>query len=328
MHIAILDDYQDALRSLDCFTRLQGHRIDAWRDHTDDADVLVERLADVDTLVLIRERTRLPASLLERLPKLRLISQYGETPHIDVAACSRLGIVVSSARHGRPSYATAEFTWGLIIAALRRIPQEAARLRAGGWQSTLGQGLHGKTLGIFGYGRIGALIAGYGKAFGMRVLVWGRAGTLARAQADGHQVASDKEAFFREADVVSLHLRLTPETRAIVGRADLGRMKPSALLVNTSRAALIEPDALEQALKAGRPGFAAVDVYEEEPVSKAGHPLLALDNALCTPHLGYVERDAYEFGFSHVVEQILAFGNRAPINVVNPEVLAALKAPA
>lgn len=325
MHIAILDDYQDALRSLDCFKLLQGQSIDVWRDHAEDIDMLAERLADVSALVLIRERTQISAALLERLPKLRLISQYGETPHIDLAACSRLGVVVSSARHGRPSYATAEFTWGLIIAALRRIPQEAARLKAGGWQSTLGQGLHGKTLGVYGYGRIGALLAGYGRAFGMQVLVWGRSGTLAKAAADGHRVASSREEFFSEADVLSLHLRLTPDTLGIVSRADLDRMKPTALIVNTSRASLIESGALEHALKAGRPGMAAVDVYEEEPVSHARHPLLALDNALCTPHLGYVERDAYEFGFGHVVSQILAFMDGAPINVVNPDVLAAIK---
>jgi D-3-phosphoglycerate dehydrogenase len=326
MKIAILDDYQNAVRTLDCFSKLTGHEVRVWTDHTDNVDVLAQRLADTEVLVLIRERMAIPAQLLERLPRLKLISQHGVTPHIDIAACTRLGVVVSAGQYGRPSYATAEFTWGLIIAAMRRIPQEVMRLKQGGWQSTIGLTLHGRTLGVYGYGRIGALISQYGKAFGMRVLVWGRESTRAKARADGFEAAPDKQYFFEHADVLSLHVRLTDATRGMVTAEDLARMKQTALIVNTSRAGLIEAGALEQALRIGRPGMAAVDVYEEEPVLDARHPLLGLDNALCTPHLGYVERDAYEFGFGHVFDQILAYAAGAPTHVVNPEVLRGAKA--
>jgi D-3-phosphoglycerate dehydrogenase len=285
--------------------------------------VLAARLKDTEALALLRERTPIRAPLLERLDKLRLISQVSVYPHIDVEACTRRGVIVSSfMAPGRPSYATAELTWGLIIAALRRLPQEIAALRAGTWQALpVGTGLRGKTLGIYGYGRIGAVVAGYGKAFGMTVLAWGREASLARARADGHAVASSTEALFAESDVLSLHLRLTDATRSIVTAADLARMKTTALLVNTSRAGLIAPGALEAALRAGRPGMAAVDVYEEEPVLGATHPLLAMDNVVCTPHLGYVERDGLETMFSTIFDQILAYASRKPINVVNPEAL-------
>ncbi|MDB5757453.1 MAG: 3-phosphoglycerate dehydrogenase [Burkholderia sp.] len=316
MKIAILDDYQDAVRSLRCFTKLDGHEVTVWNDHVDDVGVLAQRLADTEVLVLIRERTPVGAALLERLPRLKLISQHGVTPHIDLEACSRHGVLVSAGQYGRPSYATAEFTWGLIISALRHIPQEVAQLKAGRWQTTMGDVLHGRTLGIFGYGRIGALIAGYGRAFGMRVLVWGRSTTLEKARADGHGTAGSKRELFERSDVLSLHLRLTADTRAIVSASDLALMKPDALIVNTSRAGLIEAGALEAALRAGRPGRAAVDVYEQEP-PPPGLPLLALDNALCTPHLGYVERDAYEFGFDKVFDQILAYLAGRPEHVVN-----------
>jgi D-3-phosphoglycerate dehydrogenase len=316
MKIAILDDYQDAVRSLDCFGKLGGHDVTVWHDHVDAVDLLAERLAETEVLVLIRERTPVGAALLERLPRLKLISQHGVTPHIDLAACSRHGVLVSAGQYGRPSYATAEFTWGLIISALRHIPQEVAQLKAGRWQTTMGDALHGRTLGIFGYGRIGALLAGYGRAFGMRVLVWGRATTLDKARADGYDTAASQRDLFETADVLSLHVRLTSETRGIVSASDLARMKPGALLVNTSRAGLIEPGALVAALQAGRPGRAAVDVYEQEPLP-SDSPLLALDNALCTPHLGYVERDAYEFGFSKVFDQILAYAAGRPEHIVN-----------
>jgi D-3-phosphoglycerate dehydrogenase len=316
MKIAILDDYQDAVRSLRCFTKLDGHEVTVWNDHVEDVGVLAQRLADTEVLVLIRERTRVGAALLERLPRLKLISQHGVTPHIDLEACSRHGVLVSAGQYGRPSYATAEFTWGLIISALRHIPQEVAQLKAGRWQTTMGDVLHGRTLGIFGYGRIGALIAGYGRAFGMQVLVWGRSTTLEKARADGHGTAGSKRELFERSDVLSLHLRLTADTRAIVSASDLALMKPDALIVNTSRAGLIEAGALEAALRAGRPGRAAVDVYEQEP-PPPGLPLLALDNALCTPHLGYVERDAYEFGFDKVFDQILAYAAGRPEHVVN-----------
>lgn len=322
MKIAILDDYQDVVRRLDCYSKLQGHEVTVWNDHTKDVDVLAQRLQDAEALVLIRERTPIRAPLIERLPKLRLISHHSVYPHIDVEACTRQGVVLCSNLHpGQPSYATAELTWGLIIAAMRNIPQEVAALKAGRWQSTVGLGLRGKTLGVYGYGRIGAVIAGYGKAFGMKVLVWAREASLARARADGYTAARSKEAFFEESDVISLHLRLIAETRGIVSAADLARMKPTALIVNTSRAGLIEPGALEEALQLGRPGMAAVDVFEEEPVLGANHPLLKLDNALCTPHIGYVERAGYERIFGSIFDQILAFAGGRPINVINPDAL-------
>jgi D-3-phosphoglycerate dehydrogenase len=322
LNIAILDDYQNVVRTLACFSKLAGHSVTVWNDHTKDVDILAERLKDAEALGLIRERTPIPAPLIERLPKLKLISQRSVYPHIDVDACTRRGILLCSDMHpGRPSYATAELTWGLVIAAMRSIPQEVAALKAGRWQSTVGTGLRGKTLGIFGYGRIGGVVAGYGKAFGMKVVAWGREGTLERARADGFEAAASKEAFFEECDVISLHLRMIPATRGIVTAADLARMKPTALIVNTSRAGLIEPGALVEALKRGRPGRAAVDVYEDEPVLDAAHPLLALDNAVCTPHIGYVERGGYEGMFSSIFEQILAYAAGKPINVVNPDAL-------
>src|SRR5688572_31427069 len=267
MNISILDDYQNAVRTLDAYSKVEGHNVTIWNDHTKDVNVLAERLKDTEALALIRERTPLRAPLIERLPKLKVISQRSVYPHIDVDACTRRGVLLCSDMHpGRPSYATAELTWGLVIAAMRYVPQEVAALKAGRWQSTVGTGLRGKTLGIFGYGRIGGVVAGYGKAFGMKVMAWGREGTLSRARADGHEAAASKEAFFEQCDVISLHLRMIPETRGIVTAADLARMKPTALIVNTSRAALIEPGALVEALKRGRPGRAAVDVYEDEPV--------------------------------------------------------------
>src|SRR5438093_2071325 len=323
MNITVLDDYQDTIRTLRCFDKVAGHRVTIWNDHTKDVDVLAARLEDTEALALIRERTPIRAPLLERLDKLRLISQVGVYPHIDVAACTRRGVIVSaSTMPGRPSYATAELTWGLILAAFRRIPQETAALKAGTWQAyPIGIGLRGKTLGIYGYGKIGAVVAGYGKAFGMDVLVWGRETTLEKARADGYAVAKTKAALFEDSDVVSLHLRLIDATRGIVTSGDLARMKPTALIVNTSRAGLIAPGALEAALRAGRPGMAAVDVYEEEPVVGGRHPLLAMDNVVCVPHLGYVERDGLEHMFTGIFDQILAYASGKPINVANPEAL-------
>lgn len=322
MKIAILDDYHDTLRTLECFRKLAGHEVKVWNDHVQDTDALAERLKDVEALVLIRERTKIRAPLLERLPKLRLISQRSVHPHIDVDACARLGVVVSSSMHpGTPSYSTAEMTWALILAVLREIPRQAAALKAGKWQIGVGTTLRGKTLGIYGYGRIGAVVAGYGKAFGMKVLVWAREATRKQAAAEGYAAARSKEAFFEECDVITLHMRLVEATRGIVTAADLARMKPTALIVNTSRAPLIEPGALVNALKAGRPGKAAVDVYEEEPVLGGRHPLLAMDNVICTPHLGYVTREEYEVQFSDIFDQIVAYAAGAPINVVNPQAL-------
>ena len=324
MNITILDDYQDTIRALACFRKIAGHSVTIWNDHTKDVDVLAQRLKDTEALTLLRERTPIRAPLIERLDKLRIISQVSVYPHIDVEACTRRGVIVSSyMAPGRPSYPTAELTWGLTIAALRRIPQEMAALRAGKWQAfPIGTGLRGKTLGIYGYGRIGTVVAGYGRAFAMNVLAWGREASLSKAREDGHAVAVSKDALFAEADVLSLHLRLIDATRGIVTAADLARMKPTALLVNTSRAGLIAPGALEAALRAGRPGMAAVDVYEEEPVLGARHPLLAMDNVVCVPHLGYVERGGLETMFSTIFDQILAYASGQPTNVVNPEVLA------
>jgi D-3-phosphoglycerate dehydrogenase len=251
-----------------------------------------------------------------------LISQRSVFPHIDIETCTRLGIVVSSSQHAdTPSYATAEFTWGLVLAAMRAIPQQMASLKSGQWQIGVGHTLRGKTLGIYGYGRIGAAVAGYGKAFGMKVLVWAREASLQRARADGHEVAPGKRAFFETCDVLSLHMRLVKETRGIVTGEDLARMKPGALLVNTSRAPLIAPGALVAALREGRPGMAAVDVYENEPLRDPSDPLLRMDNVVCTPHIGYVTRDEYEIQFSDIFDQITAYAAGKPINVVNPEVL-------
>jgi len=325
MKVAILDDYSDTLRTLECFKKLAGHEVKVWNDHVQDTDALAERLRDAEALVLIRERTQIRRPLLERLPKLRLISQRSVYPHIEIDACTRLGIVVSSNMHpGTPSYSTAEMTWALILAAMRDIPRQAASLKAGNWQAGVGSSLKNKVLGIYGYGRIGAVVAGYGRAFAMNVQVWAREATRARASADGYPVARSKEAFFEECDVITLHMRLVEATRHIVTAADLARMKPTALFVNTSRAGLVEKNALVAALKAGRPGKAAVDVYEEEPVAAGGHPLLAMENALCTPHLGYVTREEYEIQFSDIFEQVVAYAAGAPSNVVNPEVLKKL----
>lgn len=326
MKIAILDDYFDTLRTLHCFGKLNGHDVTIWNDHVDDVDLLAKRLRDADALVLIRERTKISAPLLDRLPRLRLISQRSVYPHIDIDACTRLGIVVSSDMHaGTPSYAAAELTWGLVLAAMRQIPQQMAALKSGIWQIGVGSTLRGLTLGIYGYGRIGEAVAGYGKAFGMRVLIWARDASRQRAQADGYEAASARGAFFEECDVLSLHMRLVSATRGIVTASDLARMKTTALLVNTSRAGLIEPGALVSALERGRPGMAAVDVFEDEPVLDATHPLLAMERVVCTPHIGYVTRQEYEIQFSDIFDQILAYAAGHPINVVNPAVLQALR---
>jgi D-3-phosphoglycerate dehydrogenase / 2-oxoglutarate reductase len=317
--VTVLDDYFDTVRTLDCFAKLEGHDVTIWNDHVQETDTLAERLHDIEALVLIRERTRIQGPLLERLPKLRLISQRSVYPHIDIDACNRLGVIVSSGQHpGTPSYATAEFTWAMVLAAARQIPQQTAALKNGHWQTGVGTSLRGKTLGIFGYGRIGSVVAGYGRAFGMHVVAWAREASLERARTEGYAAADSKAAFFEQCDVISLHLRLVPQTRGIVTAADLGRMKLTAILVNTSRAPLIEPGALAAALRAGRPGMAAVDVYEEEPVTDTRHPLLTLDNAICTPHIGYVTRDEYQVQFSDIFDQILAYAVGKPINVVNP----------
>ncbi len=306
MKIAILDDYQDACRTLDAWKKLAGHEVTVFRDTLKDEDALAERLKPFEGLVLIRERTRFTASLLARLPNLRALSQTGKAgPHIDLAACKMRGIAILEGS-GSP-YATAELTWGLVLASMRRIPQEIENLKKGGWQQTVGMGLRGRMLGIYGFGRIGAVVAGYGKAFGMKVQVFGREGSAERAKAAGFDTISDREAFFASSDVLSIHVRLTPETRGLVTSHDLERMKPQSVFVNTSRAELVAPGTLEAALAAGRPGYGAVDVYEEEPVLGATHPLLGLGNAICTPHLGYVEKDGYELYFGAAFDNLTAF---------------------
>ena len=322
MKISVLDDYFNTLRTLPCFKKLAGHDVTVWNDHVQDTDKLAARLADAEALVLIRERTKIRAPLLERLPKLKLISQRSVYPHIDVEACTRLGIILSSSQHpGVPSYSTAEMTWALILAAMRQIPQQMASLKAGTWQMGLGTTLRGKTLGVYGYGRIGKAVAGFGRAFGMDVQVWARPASRGAARADGYAVAASKEAFFATCDVITLHMRLVDGTRHIVTAADLARMKPTALLVNTSRAPLIEPGALAEGLRQGRPGMAAVDVYEDEPLTDTAHPLLNMPNVVCTPHLGYVTREEYETQFTDIFDQITAYAAGAPINVINTDVL-------
>ncbi len=320
MKISILDDVFDVLRTLPCYAKLAGHDVTIWNEHVQDTAILAERLKDAEVLVLIRERTRIEAALVERLPKLRLISQRGVFPHIDVPACTRAGIIVSSnLQAGGPSHATVELTWALILAAARRLPEQIASAKAGHWQWGMGSTVRGKTLGIHGYGKIGAAVAQVGRAFGLPVLVWAREESRARAQADGHEVAASAEDFYSRADIVTLHMRMLPATRGIVTAALLARMKPQAMLINTSRAGLVEPGALEAALRAGRPGLAAVDVYEQEPA--VSHPLFSLPNCICTPHIGYVTREDYESQFSDVFDQIVAYAAGSPINVVNPEVL-------
>jgi len=322
MKVSILDDYYDTLRTLPCFSKLNGHDATIWNDHVQDTDALAERLSDTEALVLFRERTQIRTPLLERLPKLKLISQRSVYPHIDVETCTRLGIVLSSSQHpGTPSHATAEMTWALVLAAVRKIPQQMESLKAGKWQMGVGTTLRGKTLGIYGYGRIGGVVASYGRAFGMNVQVWARPQTLEAARKDGYTTAASKEAFFADCDVISLHMRLVDATRHIVKAADLARMKPTALLVNTSRAPLIEPGALAEALRKGRPGMAAIDVFEQEPVLDPKHPLLNLPNVICTPHIGYVTNEEYETQFIDIFDQINAYAAGKPINVINTAVL-------
>ncbi len=316
MKIAVIDDYQDAFRRHPGYARLAGHEVTVFTDTVKDPVALGNRLSEAEAVVLTQQRSALPRAALDRMPALRMISQTGRNvAHIDLAACAERGITVCAGGAGGPE-ATAELCWGLIISALRHIPEEVQRLKQGQWQHTLGTGLKGKTLGVYAYGRIGSLVARVGQAFGMDVLCWGREGSLERARKDGFGVAESREAFFEAADVLTLHLALNEGTRGIVTASDLARMKPTALLVNTSRAQIIEPDALAAALARGRPGRAAVDVYEQEPVLGADHPLLRLPNALCTPHLGYVEEGVYAALYGAAIEQLLGFAAGKPINLV------------
>ena len=321
MKIAVLDDYQDVFRTLKCFPKLKGHDVAIYRDSVKEPAQLAERLKDADAVILLQQRTPFPRAAAEKVSKLKLISQTGRNVnHIDIQACTEKGIMVCGAGAGLPNH-TAELTWGLIFSALRHIPDEVQRLRAGKWQTTVGTTVVGKTLGVYAYGRIGSIVARAGRAFEMRVVCWGREGSTGRARADGYEVAPSREAFFETADIVSLHLPLNKETRGIVKHADLARMKPTALIVNTSRAPIVEEGALVRALKEGRPGFGAVDVYEDEPVLNASHPLLKMDNVVCTPHIGYVDRDTYEKYYGAAVDSIVAYAEGKPTNVLNPEVL-------
>jgi D-3-phosphoglycerate dehydrogenase / 2-oxoglutarate reductase len=322
MKIAVLDDYQNAFRTLKCYPKLSGHEVVVFTDTETDLGKLAEKLKDADAVVLTQQRSSFPRALIEKLPRLKLIGQTGRAAtHVDLDACTEKGIVVSAGGLGN-SNNTAELTWGLILAALRNIPLEVKRLKEGYWQSTLGTGIGGKTLGVYAYGKIGSIVAAVGKAFDARVVCWGREGSTGRAQAAGFEVAKSREEFFAEADILSLHLPLNKDTRGIVSRDDLARMKPTALIVNVSRAGLIAPGALVEALRAGRPGMAAVDVYEQEPVIGADHPLLKMDNVTCTPHLGYVTREGYEEYYGVVVDDILTFAAGKPQNVLNPAAIA------
>lgn len=321
MKIVVVDDYQDAFRRLPCYRKLAGHEVVAFTETEKDPARLAGRIGDAECLVLTQQRSWIKRDLIERLPRLRLISQTGRvTAHIDLKTCTERGILVCAGGKGRP-HSTAELAWALILAALRHIPEEVNNIRAGRWQSTLGADIYGKTLGIYALGSIGSIVANIGQAFGARILCWGRGASLERARAAGYEVAPDRATFFAAADIVSLHLPMVRETRAIVTAADLAGMKPSALLVNTSRSKLIEDGALVAALRAGRPGMAAVDVYDDEPLLDVNDPLVRLPNAICTPHLGFVTSETYEIHYQLVVQQILAYLAGTPIHVVNPDVL-------
>jgi D-3-phosphoglycerate dehydrogenase len=321
MKIAVIDDYQNAFKTLKCYPKLAGHEVVIYTEPETNVEKIAERLKDADAVILTQQRTAFPRALIEKLPKLKLIGQTGRAAsHVDLEACTDRGVVVSAGGSGN-SNATAELTWGLILSALRNLPFEVKRLKEGRWQSTLGIGVNGKTLGLYAYGKIGSIVAGVGKAFGARVVCWGREGSTGRAKAAGFEVAKSRDEFFADCDIISLHLPLNKDTRGIVTRDDLARMKPTALLVNPSRSGLIAKGALEEALKAGRPGKAAVDVYDQEPVLGADHPLLKMDNVTCTPHLGYVTRESYEEYYAVVVDDIVAFAAGKPNHVLNPDVL-------
>ncbi len=331
MNIVILDDYQDAVRKLECATKLEPYQAKVYTNTVKGLGQLSFRLKDADVIVLNRERTHMPRQLVEKLPKLKLIAQTGRVgSHIDIHACTERGIAVAEGT-GSP-VAPAEMAWALIMAAMRRLPQYVGNLKHGAWQQSglkagsmptnfgLGVVLRGKTLGIWGYGKVGQLVAKFGSAFGMKVLIWGHAASRENAILDGFTAASSREEFFAQCDVLSLHLRLVDETRGIVRLDDLARMKPTALIVNTSRAELIEPEALISALNRGRPGMAAVDVFETEPILQ-GHALLRIENCICTPHIGYVEQESYEMYFGAAFDNVINFIKGTPTNIVNPGAL-------
>jgi D-3-phosphoglycerate dehydrogenase / 2-oxoglutarate reductase len=326
MKIGILDDYTDTARTTSAFARLAGHDVKVWTDRAPTLDTVVQRLRDIEVLILIRERMRVTEELLAQLPKLKMISHLGIHPNVDVEACTRHRVLFSDGRGTRRPFnsisSTAELTWSLILASMRRLPREVAALKAGVWQLSAGRTVFGKTLGVYGYASTGMRVAAIGRAFGMDVQVWGRGGSQQRAAADGYRIPESREIFFETSDVLSLHMRLVPETHGLVTSADLARMKPDALLVNTSRGPLIAPGALETALEAGRPGAAAVDVYNHEPVLDGEHPLLHMDHVICTPHLGYATQEQLAEIFEVLVDNVLAYAEGNPTGVVNTDVLA------
>lgn len=317
MKIAVIDDYQGAFSKVAAYPKLKGHDVVVYSDTEKDPEKLAARLKDADAVVLTQQRSPFPRAVIERLPRLKLISQTGKNAyHIDLAACAEKGIVVSAGGGSSPN-PTAELAWALILAGLRHIPEEVQRLKEGKWQGTVGVGLKDKTLGVYAFGRIGSIVAGVGRAFGMKVLCWGREGSTAKAREAGYEVAASREAFFESADIVTLHLPLNKDTRGIVTADDLARMKPSAMIVNTSRGPIIASGALEAALAKGRPGYAGIDVFDSEPMMDADHPLLKMKNVICTPHLGYVEERVYEGIYAVAIDQIVAFAQGKPINVVS-----------
>lgn len=324
MKVHILDDWFDTLRGLPCFAKLADHDVTVWTDHVEDINQLASRMSDAEALVLFRERTKVTRDLLDRLPNLKLISQRSVYPHVDVPACTDNNILLSSNMHsGTPSYAAAELTWALIMMGLRDLPAQMASVKAGHWQAGVGKTLRGRQLGLYGYGRIAKTVAGYANAFGMDVTWWSSEEGRARAQADGANVAPDRETFFAQSDAVSVHVRLKPETRGIITAADLAAMQPGAVFVNTSRAGLIEPGALLNALNAGHPGKAAIDVFDSEPLTDPTDPLLSHPNLIATPHIGFVTEDEFDLQFADIFDQINAYANGAPIHMINPQVWGA-----
>ncbi|MEM9442414.1 MAG: D-2-hydroxyacid dehydrogenase family protein [Pseudomonadota bacterium] len=320
MKVHILDDWFDTLRGLECFGRLSGHDVTIWNDHVEDIGTLASRLTDAEALVLFRERTPVQGDLLERLPKLKLISQRSVFPHVDVPACTNHRVLLCSNMHSdTPSVATAELTFALILSAARQLPQQMASIKAGKWQAGVGQTLAGRTLGLYGYGRIAKAVAGYAKAFGMTVTWWGSETGRQRAVEDGEHVCASRIEFFKEADVVSIHVRMKPETRGIITASDLLAIKPSGTFVNTSRSRLVEPGALERALQAGRPGTIAIDVFDVEPLTDPNDPIVHHPAVIATPHIGFVTEDELDQQFADIFDQINAYASGKPINMINPE---------
>lgn len=321
MKVHILDDWFDTLRGLPCFEKLADHEVTVWTDHVEDTDTLAERLQDAEVLVLFRERTKVTRDLLKKLPNLKLISQRSVYPHVDVEACTDHGVLLCSNMHGgTPSYAAAELTWALIMAGMRDLPAQMASVKAGRWQAGVGKTLRGRQLGLYGYGRIARAVSGYAEAFGMNVVWWSSDEGRARAQTDGMTVAANREAFFASSDVVSVHVRLKPDTRGIITASDFAQMQPGALFVNTSRAGLIVPGALLAALNAGHPGKAAIDVFDIEPLSDPNDPLLMHPNLIATPHIGFVTEDEFDLQFADIFDQVNAYTKGAPTHMINPEI--------